>query len=96
MRLLDGLIHFLNEVIEMEVTAMLQVFICSEEHQIGETPGTGERTISRVVMPSSTGHLMTYTALFPFHRSPILSRMAITNPVELPKKWQTADMMERN
>jgi hypothetical protein len=34
MRLLEGMIHFLNEAIEE--------FIGSEEHQIGEKPDTGE------------------------------------------------------
>jgi hypothetical protein len=39
------MIHVLNQAIEMEVAAMLREFIGSEEHDIGETLGTGESQI---------------------------------------------------
>jgi hypothetical protein len=49
MGLLECMIHFLNEAIQTEVGAMLQEFIGSEEHQIGETPGTRENHRERHV-----------------------------------------------
>jgi hypothetical protein len=43
MQILAAMIHFLHEAIEIEVWGIDPEFICSDGHQLGETPVTRER-----------------------------------------------------
>jgi hypothetical protein len=51
---LEGMLHLLNEAIEMEIGAVLWEFISSEEHQSGETPEARENYIERPMCKGRT------------------------------------------